>query len=198
MKKTIAITSLLCLITTISLAQRKKLQLSFNTNVLDAHVAAEFSLSENSTFYTAIGFGYESVGSLNLNKYYDKSAQGGRNSDVLRPEIFFAPYLNMQYRNYFLKTRDNRKGYYIGNNSGMYAGARLKLYTAPVISMNGGVEAIKQNYMLGLMIGYQKALGVQRRFIINANTGVSTHANYNLSFFRSKPMLHGSVGYVIK
>jgi len=192
------ISLLFCLITNISLAQRKKLQLSFNMNPIDALAAAEFSLSENSTLYTAIGFGYGSVGSLYLNNYYDKSMQKGRNSDVVLPEIYFAPYLNIQYRNYFLKAKHNRKGYYTGNNSGIYAGARLKMYTAPVITMNGDVEAVKQNYMFGLMIGYQKAVGVQKRFILNANTGVSTHANYNLSFFGYKPLLNGSVGYIIK
>ncbi|WP_316788279.1 hypothetical protein [Pedobacter frigoris] len=198
MKKIIALAFLLFLLTNTSSAQQKKLQLSFNTNVLDAHVATEFSLSGNSTFYTAIGFGYGSVSSLNLNKYYDKSAQEGRNSDVLKPEIYFSPYLNIQYRNYFLRARDNRKGDYTGNNSGMYAGARFKFYTAPVISMNEDVESIRQNYMFGLIIGYQKAVGAQRRLVLNANTGISTHANYNLSFFGFKPMLFGSVGYVIK
>ncbi len=182
----------------ISLAQQKKLQLSFNINPIDAHTAAEFSLSGNSILYTANGFGYGSVNSLSLDKYYVKSAQNGRSTDVVMPEIFFAPYLNIQYRNYFLKARDNNKGYYTGNNSGMYTGARLKMYTAPVIGMNVDVEAIRQNYMLGLMIGYQKALGVKRRFVFNTNTGISTHANYNLSFFGLKPMLYGSVGYIIK
>jgi len=197
MKKMIAIFSLLCLITTISLAQRKNLQLSFNLNPIDSYVAGEFNLSNNSTLYTAIGFGYGSINSIYLNNYYDKSRHHTRNSDVAIPQIFFAPYINIQYRNYYLNDKDIKKGKYTGNNSGMYAGARFKTYTSPAIPTND-VRSIKQNYMLGLMIGSQRAFGAKRRFLFNINSGISTHANYNLTFFVFKPMLHSSIGYVIK
>jgi hypothetical protein len=136
MKKITAICSLFCLVTTISLAQQKKLQLSFNINLIDANAAAEFTLSGNSTLYTAIGFGVGSVNSLNLNKYFDKSEHNKRGTDVVHPEIFLAPYFNIQYRNYFLRASNNRNGSYTGNNSGMYAGARLKMYAEPVIAMS--------------------------------------------------------------
>ena len=198
MKKLIALCSLFCLAATISVAQRKLLQSSFNISPLDAHAAAEFSLSENSTLYTAIGFGYGSVNGLHLNKYYDQGLQYGENSDIAVPQIFLAPYLNIQYRNYVFRRRENREGYYTGSNSGLYTGARLKMQTAPVLFMHEEERLIKQSYMLGVMFGWQKAVGSKRRFLLNANTGVSTHSNYNLSFFGFKPMLYGSVGYIVK
>ena len=46
MKKIIAISSLLCLATTICLAQQKKLQVAFNTNLVDANIATELGLSK--------------------------------------------------------------------------------------------------------------------------------------------------------
>lgn len=198
MKKIIATLLLLFSSTNLLFAQQKKIQLSVGLNPLDAYTAAEFKLSENSTLYTAIGFGYGSVNAVNLYYYYHKSLQNRRNSDVSLPDIFFAPYLNIQYRNYFMKAKDNSKGYYTGNNSGMYIGARLKMFTAPVISLNEDVKGIKENYMLGLFMGNQKALGNKRRLVLNVNGGFSTHANYNLSFAVLKPMLHGSIGYIIK
>ena len=198
MKKIITITSLLCLITTISLAQQKKLQVAFNTNLLDANIATEFSLSKNSTLYAAIGFGIGSVNAINGNKYEDKSRHHIRNTDVMMPEIFFAPYLNLQYRNYFLRAHDIKKSDYTGNNSGMYLGSRLKMYKPPVITLREDAKSIKENYSFGLILGYQKALGIKRRLLINANSGIGTHANYNLSFFAFKPLLHISVGYIIK
>jgi len=197
MKKIIAITSLLCLVTTISLAQQKKLQVAFNTNFLDANIATELSVSKSSTLYAAIGFGIGSVNSINSHKYEDKSRHQLRNTDVGMPEIFFSPYLNLQYRNYFLRAHDNKKGAYTGNNSGMYLGSRLKLYKPPVVVLRDDTKSIKENYSFGLTLGYQKALGIERRLIINVNTGISMHANYNLSFFAFKPLLHTSVGYMI-
>jgi len=198
MKKMIAIFSLLCSITTITLAQQKNLQLSFNLNPLDSYVVGEFGLSKNSTLYTAIGFGYGSVSSIHLNLYYDKSMHNKRNSDVVLPEIFFAPYLNIQYRNYFLKTSNTEQGRYTGNNSGMYIGARLKMYTSPVTAIKEDGMSIKQNYMFGFMFGHQKAFGSRKRFVYNSNMGVSRHANYNLSFSAVKFLAHASIGYVIK
>lgn len=82
MKKLIALCSLFFLAANISVAQRKLVQSSFNISPLDAHAAAEFSLSENSTLYTAIGFGYGSVNGLHLKKYYEKRLQDGENSDM--------------------------------------------------------------------------------------------------------------------
>jgi hypothetical protein len=198
MKIITAFVSLWCLATTISFAQQKDVQLSININPVDAHAAAEFSLSPNGTLYAGIGFGYGSVSTISLNKYFGQSEHHKRNSDVVMPEIFFSPYVNIQYRNYFLRARDIRKGYYAANNSGMYIGARLKMYTAPVIVVKEDARPIKENYMFGLMIGYQKALGAKKRFIYNVNTGLSTHANYNLSFFGLQPVLYTSIGYVIK
>jgi hypothetical protein len=198
MKKLIALCTLFCLAANISVAQRKLLQSSFNISPLDAHAAAEFSLSENSTLYTAIGFGYGSVNGLHLNKYYDQGLQYGENSDIPMPQIFLAPYLNIQYRNYLFRRRENSEGYYTGSNSGLYTGARLKMQTAPVLFMHDEERLIKQSYMLGVMFGWQKAVGSKRRFLLNANTGVSAHSNYNLSFFGFKPMLYGSVGYIVK
>ncbi len=198
MNKILAITSLLCLITTISLAQQKKLQVVFNTNLLDANIATELSLSKNSTLYSAIGFGIGSVSSINSNKYEDKRRHGFRNTDVVIPEIFFTPYLHLQYRNYFLRARDSKKGNYTGNNSGTYLGSRLKIYAPPVIVLRDDTKSIKENYSLGLIIGRQKAFGTKRRFLLNTNIGMSTHANYNLSFFALKPLLHTSLGYIIK
>ncbi len=198
MNKIIAIITLLCLATTISLAQQKKLQLVFNTNLVDANIATELSLSKNSTLYVAMGFGIGSVSSINSNKYEDKSRHHLRNTDVVMPEIFFTPYLNIQYRNYFSRTRDIKKGGYTGNNSGMYLGSRLKFYKSPVIVLRDDAKSIKENYSFGLILGYQKALGIKKRLLINANTGLSTHANYDLSFFAFKPLFHTSVGYVIK
>jgi len=198
MKKLIALCSLFCLAANISVAQRKLLQSSFNISPLDAHAAAEFSLSENSTLYTAIGFGYGSVNGLHLNKYYDQGLQYGENSDIAVPQIFLAPYLNIQYRNYVFRRRENREGYYTGSNSGLYTGARLKMQTAPVLFMHDEERLIKQSYMLGAMFGWQKAVGTKRRFLLNAHTGVTAHSNYNLSFFGYKAMLYGSVGYIVK
>ncbi len=198
MKKLIALYSLLCLTVTISLAQRKMLQSSFNISPLDAHAAAEFSLSENSTLYTAIGFGYGSVNGLHLNKFYKTGLQDKENQDIAVPEMFLAPYLNIQYRNYIFRRRENSEGYYTGSNSGLYTGARLKMQTSPVLFMHDEVKPIKQSYMLGVMFGWQKALGSKRRFLLNANTGVTAHSNYNLTFIGYKPMLYGSVGYIVK
>jgi len=198
LKNIIATSILLVVSINILFAQQKTTQFSVGLNPLDAYTAAEFKLSENSTLYTAIGFGYGSVSSLNLYNYYHKCLQNRRNPDFVLPEIFFTPYLNIQYRNYFMKEKDNSKGYYTGNNSGMYIGARLKMFTAPVISLNEDVKGIKENYMLGLFMGNQKALGSKRRLFLNVNGGFSTHANYNLSFAVLKPMLHGSIGYIIK
>ena len=198
MKKLIVISSLLCLATTIALAQQKKLQVIFNTNLVDANIATELSLSKNSTLYAAVGFGIGSVNAINGNKYEDKSRHDIRSTDVMMPEIFFAPYLHIQYRNYFLRARDIRKGYYTGNNSGMYLGSRLKMFKPPVIVLRDDAKSIKENYSFGLILGYQRALGNKRRLLINVNSGLSTHANYNLSFFAFKPLLHTSIGYVIK
>lgn len=198
MKKLIALCSLFCLTVNISVAQRKLVQSSFNISPLDAHAAAEFSLSENSTLYTAIGFGYGSVNGLHLKKYYEKRLQDGENSDMFVPQMFLAPYVNIQYRNYLFRKRENSEGYYTGSNSGLYTGARLKMQSAPVLFMHEEERLIKQSYMLGVMFGWQKAVGNKRRFLLNANTGVSTHSNYNLSFFGFKPMLYGSVGYIVK
>ena len=198
MKQFLFFCSLLCLAASISVAQRKSLQSSFNISPLDAHAAAEFSLSENSTLYTATGFGYGSVNGLHLNKYYDQSLQYGENSDIPVPEIFLAPYLNIQYRNYIFRRRENSEGYYTGSNSGLYTGARLKLQTAPVLFILEEERLIKQSYMLGVMFGWQKAVGSKRRFLLNANTGITAHSNYNLTFFGYKPMLYGSVGYIVK
>ncbi len=198
MNKIIAIASLLCLVTTISLAQQKKLQVVFNTNLVDANIATELSLSKNSTLYAAIGFGVGSVSSVNRNKYEDKSRHHWRSTDVVMPETFFASYLNIQYRNYFLRAQDIKKGDYTGNNSGMYLGSRLKIFNSPVVELRDDAKSIKESYTFGLILGYQKALGVKRRLLFNANTGFSTHANYNLSFFAFKPLFHTSVGYVIK
>jgi hypothetical protein len=153
MKKLIALCTLFCLAANISVAQRKLLQSSFNISPLDAHAAAEFSLSENSTLYTAIGFGYGSVNGLHLNKYYDQGLQYGENSDIPMPQIFLAPYLNIQYRNYLFRRRENSEGYYTGSNSGLYTGARLKMQTAPVLFMHDEERLIKQSYMLGVMFG---------------------------------------------
>ncbi len=198
MKKIIAISSLLCLATTICLAQQKKLQVAFNTNLVDANIATELSLSKNSTLYAAIGFGIGSVNAIYGHKYEDKSRHNIRATDVMMPEIFFAPYLNLQYRNYFLRASDTKNGDYTGNNTGMYLGARVKMFQPPVIVLRDDAKAIKENYSFGLTFGYQKALGIKRRLLVNANTGISTHANYNLSFFAFKPLLHTSVGYIIK
>lgn len=198
MKKIIATLLLLFALTNLLFAQQKTIQLSLGLNPLDAYAAAEFKLSDYSTLYTTIGFGYGSVNAVNLYNYYHKNFQNRRNSDVSLPEIFFAPYLNIQYRNYYMRAKDNSKGDYTGNNSGMYIGARLKMFTAPVISLNDDVKGIKENYSLGLFIGNQKALGNKRRLVLNLNGGVSTHANYNLSFAVLKPMLHGSIAYIIK
>lgn len=198
MKKIIAISLCLCLFWTLSWAQRKNLQLSFNINPLDAVLAAEFGLSEKSTLYTGIGFGYGTVSAPDLNFYYDKSRRNGRNSDIGLPKIFFAPYLNVQYRNYFSKIKNKKEGYYTDNNSGMYFAARFKLFTSPLIPSKGDTKPIKENYMLGLMMGYQKVFGVKKRFMFNSNGGFSAHANYNLSFYVYKPMLYSSIGYIIK
>jgi hypothetical protein len=198
MKKIITISSLLFLVTTISFAQQKKLQVAFNINLLDANIATELCLSKNSTLYAAIGFGIGSVSSINKDMYEDKSRHGFRSTDVVMPEIFFAPYLNVQYRNYFSRAHNIKKGDYTDHNSGIYLGSRLKMYKPPVIVLRDDAKSIKENYSLGLILGYQKALGMKRRFLINANTGFSTHANYNLSFFAFKPLLHTSVGYIIK
>ena len=113
------------------MAQQKKLQIVFNTNLVDANIATELSLSKNSTLYAAVGFGIGSVNAINGNKYEDKSRHDIRSTDVMMPEIFFAPYLHIQYRNYFLRASDIRKGYYNGNNSGMYFGSRLKMFKPP-------------------------------------------------------------------
>lgn len=198
MNKILAITSILCLVTTISLAQQKKLQVVFNTNLVDANIATELSLSKSSTLYAAIGFGIGSVSSIYSNKYEDKSRHHLQNTDVVMPEIFFAPYLNIQYRNYFSRASNSKKGDYTGNNSGMYFGSRLKLYKSPVIVLRDDAKSIKENYSFGLIFGYQRALGIKKRLLINVNSGFSTHANYNLSFFAFKPLLHTSVGYLIK
>jgi hypothetical protein len=198
MKTIITLSFLFCLATTICLAQQKKLQIAFNTNLVDANIATELSLSKNSTLYAAIGFGIGSVNAINGNKYEDKSRHDIRNTDVAMPELFFAPYLNLQYRNYFLRASDIKKGIYTGNNSGMYFGSRLKMYQPPVIVLREDAKAIKENYSFGLTLGYQKALGLKRRLLLNANTGISTHANYTLSFFAFKPLFHTSVGYIIK
>ncbi|MGF1924833.1 MAG: hypothetical protein ACQUHE_11700 [Bacteroidia bacterium] len=165
---------------------------------MDANIATELSLTKSSTLYAAIGFGIGSVNAINGHKYEDKSRHNIRATDVVMPEIFFAPYVNLQYRNYFLRASDIRKGIYTDNNSGMYFGSRLKMYQPPVIVLRDDVKAIKDNYSFGLTFGYQKALGIKRRLLVNANTGISTHANYNLSFFAWKPLLHTSVGYIIK
>lgn len=196
--KKIYLPLLCCLLSHMSMAQEKKLQLSVQANPVDATAAAEFGLSKSSTLYLGIGFGIGTINAIHLDQYFDKSENHDMNSDVVLPELFFAPYLNLQYRNYFLRARDQRKGYYSGNNSGMYLGARFKAYTAPVFGMNEQVARIRENYMFGLMVGYQKALGAQRRLLINMNTGLSTHANHDLSFFGFKPMLYASVGYIIK
>lgn len=81
----------MCLATTIPLAQQKNLQVAFNINLVDANFATELSLSKNSTLYAAIGFGIGSVSSINANKYEDKSRHHLRSTDVVMPEIFFAP-----------------------------------------------------------------------------------------------------------
>lgn len=198
MNKILAIISLLCLATTIALAQQKKLQVVFNTNLLDANIATELSLSKNSTLHTVIGFGIGSVNSINSHKYEDKSRHDIRNTDVGMPEIFFAPYLNIQYRNYFSRASDIKKGDYTGNNSGLYLGSRLKMYLPPVMVLREDAKSIKENYSFAIILGYQKAVGNKRRLLINVNSGLSTHANYNLSFFAFKPLLHTSVGYIIK
>ena len=198
MKKIIAIFSLFCLVTASTSAQQKTLQLSFNFNPVDAYLTGEISLSKSSTLYTALGFGYGSISSIHLNRYYDKSMHNVRNSDVVLPEIFFAPYLNVQYRNYFLKNKNSKQGSYTGNNSGVYAGTRLKMYTAPLYALKEDGMRIKENYMLGLMIGNQKAFGARKRFVSNFNMGVSTHTNYNLSYSAVKFLMHGSIGYIIK
>ncbi|RZK15173.1 MAG: hypothetical protein EOO43_15420 [Flavobacterium sp.] len=198
MKQFIGLCSLFCLVTSISVAQQKSLQSSFNISPLDAHAAAEFSLSENSTLYTAIGFGYGSVNGLHLKKYYEKSFHHLENSDIPVPQMFLAPYLNIQYRNYLFRRRENSEGYYTGSNSGLYTGARLKMQTAPVLFMHDEERLIKQSYMLGAMFGWQKAIGTKRRFLLNAHTGVTAHSNYNLSFFGYKAMLYGSIGYIVK
>ena len=80
----------------------------------------------------------------------------------------------------------------------MYFGSRLKMYQPPVIVLRDDAKAIKETYSFGLTLGYQKALGVKRRLLLNANTGISTHANYTLSFFAFKPLFHTSVGYILK
>jgi hypothetical protein len=198
MNKIIVISSLFCLLANVALAQTKKLQLSFHINPIDASLAGEFSLSENSTLHTAVGFGYGSVNSVSLGNYYDKSMHNRRNSDVALPQIFFAPYVNIQYRNYFSKIKDMEKGKSTDNNSGAYAGVRLKVYGSPEIPTNEQARSIRRNYMLGLIIGNQKAFGFEKRFLFITNAGIGTHANYNLSFFAFKPLLHVSIGYVIK
>ncbi|KQC00840.1 hypothetical protein AQF98_09175 [Pedobacter sp. Hv1] len=180
-----------------ALAQQKKVQLSFNTNLIDAYAAAEINLSANSTLYTAIGFGAGSVSSIDLHKYFDKSKHNQRGTDVVLPDIFFAPYFNIQYRNYFARKSDERRGAYTGHNSGLYVGARLKMYTAPAFVLKEEVKPMKENYTLGAIFGYQKAVGAKRKLLFNINGGVSTHANYNLSFFAWKPMLHTSIGYIL-
>lgn len=197
MNKIITLSSLLFLLSIGALAQQKKVQLSFNTNLIDAFAAAEINLSANSTLYTAIGFGAGSVSSIDLNKYFDKGKHNQRGTDVVMPDIFFAPYLNIQYRNYFARKSDERRGAYTGHNSGLYIGARLKMYAAPAFVLKEEVKPMKENYTLGAIFGYQKAMGSKRRLLFNINGGVSTHTNYNLSFFAWKPMLHTSIGYII-